>query len=204
MRRRPWDTDPATIRFWDSVILFWVVLWLVVGAWTGYEIWQLTGLSASTVDAGHALATAGKALQDLRGTPIVGARTGELGSQVSATASGIIVSGHSANESIRGLSILIGLAVALGPAGPALLIHLPRRRALSREIADVDRALRTQGADQTLLAHLAYRAMSSHGLAELLKISPDPAADLAAGRYDALAAAELHRLGLRPPSQPGP
>lgn len=196
--------DPTAIRFWDAVTLFWIVLWLVIGAATGYQIWQLRGLSASTVDAGNALRTAGRALQDLGGIPLIGSRTGALGDQVSATAGQVVASGQSAGQSIRGLSVLIGIAVALAPIGPILLIHLPRRRALSREIADLTETLRTHGTDQTVLAHLAYRAMSSHGLSELRRITPDPAADLAAGRYTDLAAAELSRFGLSLPDFSGP
>ncbi|MDQ6714804.1 MAG: hypothetical protein M3Z83_01675, partial [Actinomycetota bacterium] len=90
MRVTSWDADIGTMRLWDGIAAFWVVLWLVVGGWAGFYIWQLTGLSASTVDAGQALGMAGKALQDLGGIPLIGVRTGQLGDQVATTASGIM------------------------------------------------------------------------------------------------------------------
>lgn len=196
---RTWDADAATMRVWDGVTAFWVMLWLVVGAWTGYQIWQLTGLSASTVQAGHALGAAGKALQDLSGIPLIGSRTGELGNQVATTGAGIVTGGEHADSSIRALAVLVGLAVGLSPAGPVLLFYLPRRLARGREIRGVSRVLREHGASPVVLAHLANRAVSSLTMAELMKVTPDPAADLAAGRHEALAAAELSHLGLALP-----
>lgn len=199
MRVKAWDADATTMRAWDGVTGFWVMLWLVIGTWTGYQIWQLTGLSTSTVQAGKALGTAGKALQDLSGIPLIGSRTGELGNEVATTGTGIVAGGQRAESSIRALAVLVGLAVGLSPAGPVLLLYLPRRLARGREIRGVSRVLQEHGASPVVLAHLANRAVSSLTMAELMKVTPDPAADLAAGRHESLAAAELSHLGLALP-----
>lgn len=199
MRVKAWDSDAATMRAWDGVTAFWVVLWLVIGAWTGYQIWQLTGLSASTVQAGNALATAGRALQDLSGIPLIGSRTGDLGHEVVTTGAGIVTGGQRADSSIRALAVLVGLAVGLAPAGSVLLFYLPGRLARGREIREVSRVLREHGASPVVLALLANRAVSSLTMAELMRVTPDPAGDLAAGRHESLAAAELSHLGLALP-----
>ncbi len=204
MRITNWDADIGTMRLWDGVAAFWVVLWLVVGGWAGFHVWQLTGLSASTVDAGQALGTAGRALQDLAGIPLIGERTGQLGDQIASTGSGIVASGQRADQSIRALAVLIGLSLAVGPAGPVLLLYLPRRRARGREIAEVAAALRQQGASPAVLAHLAHRAVGGLTLGELLSVTADPTGDLATGRHEELARAELRRLGLRLPDRPSP
>ncbi len=203
MRLRSSYSDPTTMRLWDALTFFWVVFWVVVGGWTGYEIWQLTGLSDSVMDAGQALNTAGRALQDLGGVPLVGDRTRQLGDQIVGTAAGIVDNGASSARSIRALSVLIGLAIGVGPIGPVMVVHLPRRRALRRDIADIAETLRTHGRTPAVMAHLAHRAMGTFGFFDLLRITPDPAADLAAGRYEALAGAELGRLGMSLP-EPGP
>lgn len=192
-------TDAVTLRVWDGVLLFWVVLWVVVGAWTGYLIFQLTELTDSVVDSGRALQTAGGALTALGSIPLIGERTAELGQEVTATADGIVASGGQARESVRGMGILIGLAVALGPTGPALLFYLPARLAHAKEARAVARWLNDGTGGAALQAYLAGRAVANLTVGDLRRVSRDPHGDLAAGRHGALAQAELHRLGLRAP-----
>lgn len=190
-------TDAVTLRVWDGVLLFWVVLWAVVGSWTGYLIFQLTDLTDSVVQSGQALQTAGGALKALGSVPLIGERTAELGQEVATTAEGIVASGGQARDSVRGMGILIGLAVALGPTGPALLFYLPARLAHAKEARAVARWL-NEGTDGVALqAYLAGRAVANLAVRDLQRVSRDPHGDLVAGRHSALAQAELHRLGLR-------
>lgn len=196
MVRRAWDADAGTVRTWDGVVFFWVVFWLAIGVWTGYQLWQLTGLAASTVDSGRSLGSAADALQRLSSIPIIGDRTGALGDQVGATADRIVTSGQQADRSIRGLSVLLGVAVAAGPTGAMLICYLPARLARRREGRGVREALRREAPAAPLLAVLAHRAVANLSPTELFAISADPHGDLAAGRHEALAAAELARLGI--------
>src|SRR5689334_13330912 len=108
--------DRPCVRVRDGLMSFWVVLWLVVGGWTGYEIWQLTALSASTVESGQSLGVAAGALQNLSGLPVVGESSKNVGDQISATAADIVAAGRQADRSLRGMAVLVGLAVALGPS----------------------------------------------------------------------------------------
>jgi hypothetical protein len=196
-----WEPERRT---WDGIVFFWAVFWLVVGGWTGYEIWQLTGLSTSTVESGHALQTAGQALQNLGHVPVIGNTTGRLGDQVTATAGDIVASGHQADRSIRSMSILIGLAVGIGPTVPLLLLYLPIRIGQRRDATDIRRAVTATGAEPALWAYLAERAVASVPYSRLRLITRDPHGDLTAGRHDALARAELARIGVRVPSAPTP
>ncbi len=197
MARRAWDADAGTVRTWDGVVVFWVVFWLVMGAWTGYLLWQLTGLAASTVDSGRSLDSAASALRQLSSVPLIGDQTGALGEQVGATADGIVRNGTQADRSIRGLSLLLGVAVALAPSGAVLLFYLPARVARRREVRAVRRGLGRRGDSTAMQALLAHRAVANLTPSELMSITPDPHGDLVAGRHEDLAAAELHRLGLR-------
>ena len=190
----------SSVSSWDGIVAFWVVFWVVVGAATGYLIWQLTGLSTGVVDAGRALDTAGKALQDLSGAPVIGERTGELGNRVTETAASVRAGGASAETSLRGLAVLLGIAVALGPVSPVLVGYLPRRLAWRREVREVVAALDAPSTRDAAVEQLARRAVHNLGLRELLAITADPAADLAAGRCRPLARAELQRLGLSTPA----
>jgi hypothetical protein len=124
--------DAGTLRLLDGALMFWVVLWLVIGAWAGYLIWQLTALSASTVESGRSLGVAADALTNLGSVPVVGDASKEFGDRIGATAAQVVDAGHQADRSIRGLAVLIGLAVALGPSAPVLLFYLPARLRLRR------------------------------------------------------------------------
>jgi hypothetical protein len=191
--------DAGTVRLLDGALVFWVVLWLVVGAWAGYLIWQLTALSASTVESGRSLGVAADALTNLRSVPVVGDASKDFGRRIAATAAQVVDAGQQADRSIRGLAVLIGLSVALGPSAPVLLFYLPTRLRWRCERREVQEALQRENGLDGLQAVLAGRAVGSLSLERLLARSSDPQRDLAEGRHRDLAEAELERLGLRAP-----
>ncbi|MEO7752332.1 MAG: hypothetical protein ABIS35_02870 [Terracoccus sp.] len=200
MRTRMGARDAIQLSVWDGFALFWVVFWLVVGGWIGYSIWQLTGLSAGMADSGRALDTAGRALKDLSGLPVIGDRTGELGDQVATTAASIKAGAVQADGSIRALSVLIGAALGLGPTSPVLFVYLPQRLAWRAESRAAVRSLADPARRPAAMAVLALRATGTLSLERLLAITPDPEADLAEGHFEPLARAELRRLGVRLPA----
>lgn len=115
----------------DTVVALWCALWLVVGAWTAYEMWQLSGLSDTVADTGRTLDSAGEALQSLGGVPVVGDRTEQLGNEVRANAAQVVDSAGDAGQAVRRLSVLLGLTIALVPSGAVLLLrHVVRRGAV--------------------------------------------------------------------------
>lgn len=193
------DLDLRSLRLLDGALVFWVVLWVVVGAWSGYLIWQLTDLSASTVESGRSLSVAGDALTNLGAVPVVGDASRGFGQRIDANAAQVIAAGQQADRSIRGLAVLIGLSVALGPSAPVLLFYLPARLRLRRDRREVRAALCRADRLEGVQGLLAGRALHALPLSRLLAHSPDPQRDLAEGRHRALAEAELERLGLRAP-----
>lgn len=199
MSSRTWSADARHLAVWDACALFWVVFWLVVGGWIGYAIWQLTGLSAGILDSGKAIDTAGRALQDLSRVPVIGDRTGELGNQVVSTAAQISSGALRADGSIRALSVLVGTSLGLGPMGAVLFAYLPWRLARRAEVRGTTRALADPARRDAAMASLARRALTNLPLEQLLLVTPDPEADLAAGRHERLALAEVRRLGLAAP-----
>ena len=188
--------DAARLRRWDGILAFWTVLWLVVGVWTAYEIWQLTDLAEGAADSGRSLQAVSETLAHLQGVPVLGDAATSLANRVGQTADKIIAAGQQADNSIRGLAILIGLAVGIGPSGPVLLFYLPARWHRRAERRDVAAAL-TRGEDAALQAYLASRAVDTLPLSDLLGVSDDPRRDLEEGRHLRLAEAELARLGLQ-------
>ncbi|MEO7234957.1 MAG: hypothetical protein ABIW80_06245 [Lapillicoccus sp.] len=196
MTSRIQTASAPSIRVTDAFVVLWVVLWLGAGVLAGYQIWQLTSLSTSVVESGNALGTAGGALKDLGGVPLIGEGIGKLGDEVNTTATGIVDSGRRSEASIRVLALILGTAIGLGPAGPVLLLYLPARLARRRTRLAVNRALRDPNDQDQITAHLARQAVVNLDFQQLMMVTRDPAADLAAGRYSELAGAELRRLGL--------
>jgi hypothetical protein len=183
-------------RSLSVVVLLWVVLWLVVGAVTGYQVRQLTQVSDSLVESADALDVAGIALQDIGRLPVVGERPEALGNQVRATAGDIDRAGAASRETVRTVSVLLGLALVLIPVVPVVAVYLPLRRAGSRERKTVKRALADGGQDPGLEEFLAHRAVQNLPYDTLREVSADPWGDLRRGSFRRLANAELTRLGL--------
>lgn len=119
---------PSQADLPKAVLALWCALWLVVGVWTGYEVWQLSELSDTVAVTGRTLDEAGSALESLGGVPVVGEATAELGSQVRRDAAEIVESAGSAGSSVRRLSLLLGFSIALIPSVPVLVVHRMLRR----------------------------------------------------------------------------
>lgn len=185
-----------TVRTLDGLVVFWVVLWLVVGLWSGYEIWQLSSLSRSTVKSGQALDGAGRAFQSLGNVPLVGDAPAQFGGRVRATAADIVASATEAGRSTRRLSVLLGLSITLIPVTPVLGLYVPGRLARRRDVRAIRKAVGSGSADPGLEAYLARRAVAHIPYPALRELSADPEGELANGRYRSLADAELSRLGI--------
>ena len=104
-----------------AAVALWCALWAVVGAWTGYEMWQLAGLSDTVADTGRTLGEAGQALQSLGAVPVVGDTTERLGTAVRADAREIVASAGNAGEAVRRLAVLLGVTIALVPTVPVVV-----------------------------------------------------------------------------------
>jgi hypothetical protein len=194
-RRREVAADVAT---W-----VWVAFWSVVA-------FRIHAAIAGYAEAGHALERGGTAIRDagtqvgssLDGIPLIGAGAGEVARRAFGGASEpfVFVGGEFVDLITliaRVLAILV-LAVAIVPW---LSRYLPWRAARLAELRSATTAIRrrphgvTHEAIDRLLASRAIHRMSWE---ELLLHSRDPLGEFAAGRYKALARAELESVGLRP------
>lgn len=191
--------DDSTLRRLDGLVLFWLVLWLVIGGWTGYSIWQVSEVGDTLTTSGRAIGSTGDALESLGGVPVVGDRTEKLGVEVSAAGEDIVARGQEVESQLRQLAVLLGLAIVLLPAVPVLWLYFPLRNARRREIAEVRRLLGSSTDDQLRDRYLAERALQRLSLAELQQVDTDPWRAIDEGRTRPLADAELRRLGLHRP-----
>lgn len=195
------STDARTLSLLDGLVATWFVLWLVVGAWSGITMWQLSGLGDTVTSSGRAIGSAGEALQSLDAIPVVGDRPAEVGRRSAAAGAEIATRGHDVKGQLRRLSLLLGLSIGLIPTTPVAGLYLPLRLARRREVRELRRALRHHGEDPGLDRYLAQRALRELSYVETRTLvgADGPALDatvLDVPYLRPLADAELRRLGL--------
>ena len=188
--------DESTLRRLDGLVLFWLVLWLVVGAWAGYNVWQVSEIGDTVTSSGQAISSTGDALESLGSVPVVGERTAELGAEVGTTGDEVASRGQEVESELRQLAILLGLAIVLLPAAPVMWLYLPLRNARRREHAEVRELLGSSTDGEVADRYLAQRALQRLPLTTLQGVEPDPWRAVSEGRTRPLADAELKRLGL--------
>jgi hypothetical protein len=189
-------TDAVFLGIIDGVVIFWLVLWTAAGSWVGLSLWRLSSLGDTIVEAGRTVDSAGTALQDVADLPLIGKWPLQLAGEIQATAAQIMNQGSEVTAYGRQLGVLLGIAVALAPVMPVLVSYLPARLNRRREVADLDRSLRDPDKLPAVDFHLAHQALSTLPLHQLCRLTDDPRRDLAEGRLQPLADAELARLGL--------
>ncbi len=187
-------------RTWDGLILLWVVFWIAMGAAVAVAIWTMSGLADSAVESGRALDSAGKVFEGLGQIPVIGEGPGQFGTEVRQTAENIVVNGEQAGRSIHGLSILLGVTVAVLPSIPVVGFYLPMRLALRRDTRQVRQALRQEGMSERLRDYLAGRATMVLSYDEVMAATRGVPGDDREERRHRLALAELRRLDVPFPS----
>ncbi len=187
---------PRALRLLDALVAVWVVAWIVLALFVAREIRDLRDLSTTVVEAGAATEVTGRAVGALANLPYVGDEIERAGERAAEAGRSAQESGRSSRESTETLSILLGLAIALVPTVPVLALYAPVRVRRMRDVRAVRRALATRGADPTFEEFLARRAAQHLPYHRLRELSGNPWRDLEAGRYTALAEAELQHLGL--------
>ena len=187
----------------DALVALWVVTWAVMGILVAAELSELADLSDTVGSVGEAAESSGAAIELLAGLPVVG---DALGAAFAGPASDIQEAGRSAQESgadsrdtIETLTVLLGLSIGVIPSLPVLAGYLPARVARAREASALSDAARRAGDDPAFRELLARRAAEHLPYRRLAEISREPWRDLAEGRFDRLARAELERLGVEAP-----
>lgn len=192
-------TDARTVHAWDGFILFWVVLWLVIGVWTGVTLWQASATGDTISTSGDALQTAGNGLQGLAELPIIGEGPGKVGTEVTETGEDIAERGQLIKGQLRRLAILLSLAVVAIPVMPVGGFYVPLRLSWRRRVRDLRTALAERGEDPGLDRYLAEQARATLSYAEVRALvgDRDPTDEVGVRR---LADAELARLGIERPA----
>lgn len=185
----------------DLALLLWSLAWLAIGIAVYNEARGLSELSGTVREVGEAVEAFGASLGTLGDLPVVG---GPLGGALEAPSEAVQEAGRSAQESgeqsrgsIDALSALLGLSVALIPSLPLLILYLPARLSRVREAQAVGAAMRRSGGDPAFREFLARRAAQNLSYRRLAQVSGEPWHELAEGRFDQLADAELERLGVQ-------
>jgi hypothetical protein len=178
----------------DLLVALWTAAWLVLGIAVGTFVERLGAVGEGIQDTGRAIQRAGDAVDSLSETPLVGEGFAEVAREIDEIGRETAQNGRSVEEDVDTLALLIGAGLALGPTLPVLALWVPPRISRERERHALRRSLRS--GDRVALAYLANRAVASRLFRELLRASDDPVGDLAAGRYEALAALELDHLAL--------
>jgi hypothetical protein len=178
----------------DLLVLLWTVVWIVLGITVGTFVERLGGVGESLEGTGHAIHRAGDAVGRLSDVPLVGEGFEAVANEIRTIGNETVQNGRSVEQDVDALALLIGVGLAAGPTLPVLAVWVPPRVSRERERRALRRSLKT--GDGVALAYLANRAVAGRLFRELRTASDDPVADLAAGRYEALAALELEHLAL--------
>lgn len=124
-----------TRREWiDAAVSVWVALWLVIGVWTGVEVWRLSELTETVAESGVALDEAGEGLESLRRVPIVGNDAADLGTRVRQNGVDIVADADQARGSFRRLAVLLGVTIVFVPTVPVVAMRRVLRHASVRDL----------------------------------------------------------------------
>ncbi|VXC58743.1 hypothetical protein [Nocardioides sp. AX2bis] len=200
--------DHRTLRLIDAAVLFWVVLWVAIGAWTGVTLWRAADVGDTVASSGRSLVSVGEGLQSLSAVPLVGDRPAEIGADVVETADEISARGGEVKGQLRQLGVVLGIAVVGIPVTPIAGLYVPLRLRRGREVARIRRHLADHADDPRYDRYLADRARASlpYDTVATLDPSPDggpdggPAQRTPRETHRLLADAELARLGIRRPA----
>ena len=176
-------------RALDGLVVAWIVVWILVGAAVGWNLWQLRQLSTTMGSAADSLENVADALDVVGNVPLVGDRIDEFATTVHQTADDTHASAESSRDSISSLSYLLGIVVFVIPSVPVLGLCLPDKLRRRREIDEVLHALR-QADHAWVDEFLAWRAITKIPFHELHELSDNPWKELREGRHHTLAGAE--------------
>ena len=178
----------------DLLVVVWTIAWIVLGITVGAFVERLGAVGEGMEDTGRAIGRAGDAVDQLSDVPLVGEGFDAIAQEIQEIGRETAQSGRSVEDDVDSLAILVGAGLALGPTLPILALWVPPRVSRERERRALRKSLESD--DRVALAYLANRAVATRLFRELRKASDDPMADLAAGRYEALASLELDHLSL--------
>jgi hypothetical protein len=185
---------------WDLAVLAWTAAWVAAGVALNRLVEQLAVPGERVEQAGGSFAgDIAEIEQKVGRLPVVGDELQDPFGRLAGVGRTLAAAGATQQEIVHQLALWLGVAVAVVPIVALLLVWLPGRVSWTREAGAASR-LRMDGADLELFA---IRAVANRPLRDLHRVTPDPAGDLRAGEYQALADLELRALGLRARQRPG-
>lgn len=192
--------DRRTIHVLDALAVLWLCLWIGIGYWVYDSVEGLASISHTVVLAGRAINRTADALGAVASIPFVGGRLGVLVRSAHQAANSAIATGAASRSDVDTLAALLWACIALAPTAPLLVLYGLLRRGWRRDVESLRALAATVDGDAAFERFLARRALENLPYRRLLRVSPDPWRDYEQGRTEALAQAELERLGLRRPA----
>jgi hypothetical protein len=183
-----------------------VIALLIVFVWLGFRVYhdvdKLSGFGKGLVATGHSIKSAfSTAASALGSVPIAGgALAGALRDASTATGNTTVQLGRTGEQDAHTLAVLLGLLIWGIPSLLLLLLTLPGRIASARRVRRARLALTAPDAEQRQRL-LAVRAVLTLPDETLFAYTADPGGDLAAGRFAALASAQLEAMGIKAPER---
>ena len=183
----------------DVLMLLWIGIWVYAGRQVHDAVEELRAPADSITSAGRSVHGALTGAGDQAGQiPLVGDQLRAWLTQAAGSGTTLEQAGTSMADTVESLALGLGLATALAPTVPVLLLWLYVR------VRFVHRATQSQrfidaGEDLDLFA---LRAMATQPMRALAKVSDDPAGAWRRQDRDVihrLALLELRDQGLRPP-----
>ncbi len=114
-------------RTLELVFGLWAAVWIAVAVQVGIEVRGLRDLSTTVKRTGVAARESGAALERLDGLPVIGRELREPARRVQEAGENAIASGESSRDSIRDLSVLLAVAIAVIPIVAVLGLFLELR-----------------------------------------------------------------------------
>jgi hypothetical protein len=186
----------------DVGMLAWILLWVLVARTVHGAVLVLAGPARAVEDLGNSVAdnmqSAAGVAEDV---PIVGDELAAPFDALAEAGDTVTGAGQAAQDAVGTLATVLAVVLVVLPVGWLLLRWLPWRLRWAREAS----AARQLIAGTPDLELLAVRAVATAPLPRLAALPPGTGAAWRAGdpaAVRALAGLELHRLGLRLPTDP--
>lgn len=186
----------------DMLAAAWTVLWVAAGLGVYSTVMALQVIGDGLTSTGRTFDSWLEAFKSAspRGIPFLSQFLQAQATNLQrAGGDQLIAAGGQAHTSIHNLALALGVLTAAPPilivAGAYAIWRWRDAREMGSALAFVRSAERSGRLEQAR-ALLAYRAVSNLSFTRLMKVSGDPVGDLAAHRYDALAAEMLKQAGL--------
>jgi hypothetical protein len=186
----------------DFLVIAWVLLCLGIGVGAAKRINHLGTLGDGLMDAGESIGGVGGWVGGLADVPLIGDGIGTIAERIDGLAATTVEKGEQGKEAAWHAALAVGILLTLLPTLPVLVFWIPPRVSLERDRASLRAALRAR--EPGVWEFLARQAADDMPYRRLRSITDDPWEDVRRGRYEALAMAEIDRLGLTLDAGEGP